>query len=334
MQPSGAMLDPFGSTDRMDPKRRRNISMLYGEQQTSLSNTLRAAMMREGFQDIRVFADGDALAEAVRMLDPDIILTDVDLPGRDPCGMVKEIREGRLGRNPFVPVILTTWDPRESLVRRVVDCGSDDLLIKPLSPNQILVRIGQLVHRRKPFVVTSDYIGPDRRKSREEEGDLPRLRVPNTLRTKALGESDPSEFDETIEAALKQINEQRLKRHSREVSCLVQIVVPAYRAGTADLDTEEHLQRMLAVGEDASKRLRGTRYEHVSEICSTLSFVAERVARDHPAPSEKDLQLLPRLADAMVIGFNPDQDIDRLSRQITESVKAYLTGSGKGARVL
>lgn len=328
------MLDPFGSTDRMDPKRRRNISMLYGEQQTSLSNTLRAAMMREGFQDIRVFADGDALAEAVRMLDPDIILTDVDLPGRDPCRMVKEIREGRLGRNPFVPVILTTWDPRESLVHRVVDCGSDDLLIKPLSPNQILMRIGQLVHRRKPFVVTSDYIGPDRRKSREDEGDLPRLRVPNTLRAKALGESDPSELDETIEAALKQINEQRLKRHSLEVSWLVQIVVPAYRGGTADLDTEDHLQRLLAVGEDASKRLRGTRYEHVSEICSTLSIVAERVARDHPAPSEKDLQLLPRLAEAMVIGFNPAQDIDRLSRQITESVKAYLTGGGRGARAL
>lgn len=326
------MLDPFGRTDRMDPKRRRTISILYGEQQISLSNSLRAAMMREGFQDIRVFSHGDGLLEAVRNLDPDIILTDVDLPGHDPCQMVRDIREGRLGRNPFVPIILTTWNPREVVVQRVVECGSDDLLIKPLSPNQILMRIGQLVHRRKPFIVTSDYIGPDRRRARDDEGDLPRLDVPNTLRAKALGEVERPELKKNIETALTAINEQRLKRHSLEVSFLVQLVVPAYRSGKADAETEDQIQRMLDVGEDSANRLRGTRYEHVSQICDTLLDVAERISQAHPSPSEKDLELLPRLAEAMVVGFNPGEDMDRIAHQITDSVTTYLTGSGNRPR--
>src|SRR3546814_14122110 len=55
------------------------------------------------------------------------------MPGGDACAMVQAIRHNQLGSNPFVPIIFTTWEADADVVRRVVDRGADDPLIKPLS---------------------------------------------------------------------------------------------------------------------------------------------------------------------------------------------------------
>ena len=39
---------------------------------------------------------------------------------------------------------------------------SDDLLLMPVAPAQVMTRIDNLMQGRKPFIVTHDYIGPDR----------------------------------------------------------------------------------------------------------------------------------------------------------------------------
>ena len=72
-------------------------------------------------------------------------------------------------------------------------------------------RINYLAGNRKPFVVTSEYIGPDRRSGRKlKEGeeadpsdDVPRIEVPNTLGAKASGESvDFVELQEMVANAM------------------------------------------------------------------------------------------------------------------------------------
>ena len=80
------------------------------------------------------------------------------------CSTIKELRHNETGRNPFVPVIVTTWEPDRDLVEKIADSGADALLVKPFSPWQLIERIDCLANRRKPFVVTAERIGPDRRK--------------------------------------------------------------------------------------------------------------------------------------------------------------------------
>src|SRR3546814_16454768 len=81
------------------------------------------------------------------------------IPEGDAVALVSDLRHGRLGVNPYLPIILTSWESDMQLVRRVVDAGADDLLVKPLSTRIILDRIETVALHRKPFVVTSDYIG-------------------------------------------------------------------------------------------------------------------------------------------------------------------------------
>src|SRR3546814_3917356 len=63
------------------------------------------------------------------------------MPGGDACEVLHAVRHNKLGKNPFVPVILTSWRPQPDLVRRVVDSGADDFLVKPLSPGKLLQRV-------------------------------------------------------------------------------------------------------------------------------------------------------------------------------------------------
>ena len=323
------MLEPLGKKHGIDPKRRADIKIFYGEPQSGLSTILRTSMRREGFLDVRLFPSLQPMAEAIGEQAPDLVLIDGEIPGGDACGFIKEMREGRVGGNPFVPTIVTSWQGTESRVRKVIDSGSDDLLIKPNSPEQVLLRMGLLAHRRKPFIVTSDYIGPDRRT--EIDPEVPRIVVPNTLQAKALGQPlDERALEKAIRSATREVNEERLKRHATVIAQLVGIVIPAYRKGQADKATLSQTERLLAVAKDAVVRLRGTAFEPVADLCAALQSVAETILRSHPSPGRKELELLPRLAEAIMIGFNPASDA-RVAEEISSSVGQFLQARSPAA---
>jgi len=60
-------------------------------------------------------------------------------------------------------VIGMTWQSEAQLVTRMLDRGIDHLILVPVLPQQVMARITSLIHDRPGFVVTADYVGPDRR---------------------------------------------------------------------------------------------------------------------------------------------------------------------------
>ena len=68
------------------------------------------------------------------------------------------------GYNPFIVIIVTAWEKSTGLINRVVNSGADDLLLRPFSTALLGQRIEAHIERRKGFVITTDYVGPDRRK--------------------------------------------------------------------------------------------------------------------------------------------------------------------------
>jgi len=102
-------------------------------------------------------------------------------------------------------------------VKPTVDASVDDLLASPLSVKALLGWIEGLVKNCKPFLVTTDYIGPDRRCGgrHEASSEIPLFHVPNTLRDKAAGRRvDMTELQIAINSVMFEINEQRLVRNS------------------------------------------------------------------------------------------------------------------------
>lgn len=317
------MLGPIGKTHGIDPKRRQDIKIVYGEPRPGLANLLRACLKREGFADIVSFTSFPPLLKAMREFDPDILLVDAEMPGGDSVELIRDIREGRVGQNPFLPTILTAWNPSAAFAAAVSDSGCDDLLAKPISPDRILERISVLVYARKPFIVTSDYIGPERHT--DDEPGVHRVSVPNTLKAKVDGQPVRSQaMHDAFEGALRSVNEQRLRSQGESIMRLVREILPRYRGGQATDATEQAMERLLARTEDAQDRLAGTPYAAIGDLCATLREVVRAILRDHPEPSRKDLDILPRLAEAIVVGFSDAREAEAVGGQISSSVGSYL----------
>ena len=293
------------------------VSVLLFDRQHGVRRATRSALMGLGFRDIKdtpSFADFERL---VRTGAYDLVISDIEDDEGDVCGLVKNIRHSEIGINPFVVIVLTTWTPAHDLVMRAVESGADDLLGKPLSTGQISGRIAALVRARKRFVVTTDYVGPDRRDGGDRPAEIETIEVPNTL--KAVVEDDPAAAaPAAIQAALETINLQKLHRHGVQIGVLASLLRDN-ASEVAAADQRADLDRLLSVADDLGRRIRGTPYAHIGDLCGALAKIAGSIAAaDQPAG--KDLDLLEQTAMAIRRAFDPDQDSAAITADIAATV--------------
>ncbi len=82
-----------------------------------------------------------------------------------------------------------------------------------------------------------------------------------------------------------------------------------------------HLDRLLYVSEDINRRLEGTRYAHVGELCLSMVNVVRAVRQAPLSPDRKDISLLPALAQAIKCAFEPKENVAELAHDISDTVK-------------
>ena len=153
-----------------------------------IRQAIRIGLNNLGIRDI---AEANGFVAAHKALGDggyDAVILDAQLDGHDTYFLLRELRLGRLGPDPFVVGILLLAAPDHDKLKKAVNSGADDLLLIPFSPDQLAGRLGAFRVRRKPFVVTHDYLGPDRRKSpRPGDGTAVTVTPPNPLAARAAG---------------------------------------------------------------------------------------------------------------------------------------------------
>ncbi|AKJ02082.1 signal transduction histidine kinase [Archangium gephyra] len=91
--------------------------------------------------------DGLAALEAARARPPDLVLTDVMMPGLDGFGLLRELRADERTRN--VPVIVLSARAGEEAHVEGLRAGANDYLVKPFSARELVARVeSQLVRAR------------------------------------------------------------------------------------------------------------------------------------------------------------------------------------------
>ncbi len=140
-----------------------HVAMVLCDPKHDHRRTLRTALIAEGFRNIKDMSELAVMRDITDKTVPDLIVIDLDMPDGSTSEFINDVRSGNLGMNPFIPIIAVTWDANMDSVKPAVDAGVDDLLAAPLSVKALLSRIEGLVKNRKPLVVKSYYIGPDRR---------------------------------------------------------------------------------------------------------------------------------------------------------------------------
>jgi two-component system KDP operon response regulator KdpE len=132
--------------------------------------------------------DGDEALAAIRDTQPDIVVLDLALPGRDGFSVLEELR-----RSSMLPVIVLTARGLEHDKIRGLELGADDYMTKPFSPRELVLRIQTVLRRSVP---------QDRKPGMLERGDL---RIDLAARQVFRGADEirltPTEFNLLVELA-------------------------------------------------------------------------------------------------------------------------------------
>jgi DNA-binding response OmpR family regulator len=174
--------------DELELKRNRAaVSIAMVDENVVLTNTLRSGFKILGYGGIELYRDVASLEVSLYGARFDLIIGDGDINGGKLLDLVRRLRNGEVGRNPFTAIIITSWSREWSMVRRAIDAGADDILANPIFPGRLMDRIKVIIEHRKPFIVTADYTGPDRRRDPSRASTIPAFWPPNSLAEKERG---------------------------------------------------------------------------------------------------------------------------------------------------
>ena len=105
------------------------------------------ALTSTGF-DARGFEDGDAFWNALQTQQPDLVVLDVMLPGKDGVTLLKMMKESKAFCQ--IPVIMATAKGSEYDKIQSLDLGADDYLVKPFGIMEMVSRVKAVLRRCKP----------------------------------------------------------------------------------------------------------------------------------------------------------------------------------------
>ncbi len=128
---------------------RSKVRILVIDDDAALSEMLQMVLRQEGFETVRC-ATGDAALHEFRQSRPDLILLDLNLPGRDGVSVCRDIRA-----ESGVPIIMLTAKSDTADVVAGLEAGADDYVPKPFSAKELIARIRTRLRR-----ISSD-IGTD-----------------------------------------------------------------------------------------------------------------------------------------------------------------------------
>jgi DNA-binding response OmpR family regulator len=279
----------------------------------------RSALYALGFRKIETVSSVKAFADHLRKRPPDLALCEMQNADGDLCGVIQALRQGTEGFNPFIVIIATAWEKTAGLISRVVNSGADDLLLRPFSTAVLQNRIDAHIQRRKGFVVTTDYVGPDRRLDQTRSSNVELFDPPNSLRMKTKERLTPEEAAQRLEFEIKiardVLNSEKLRRDAFQV-CIQWRLMQDQMPGHASYDS--HLKRIADMARSIAKRSRDTAFESASDWCDSILAAIEGL--ELGVDRNASMHLLGHAALTLNHTFHPERPANEQLAEIDATV--------------
>ena len=117
--------------------------ILVVDDEPSSRQGLEKLLLRNGFR-VQSEADGEAALRAAAEFAPDVVVTDLRMPGMDGIELLKQLR----AQDHDVPVIVATAFGEVATAVAAMRAGADDYLTKPLELDELLLAIERAMERR------------------------------------------------------------------------------------------------------------------------------------------------------------------------------------------
>ncbi|MBA3659023.1 MAG: type II/IV secretion system protein [Gemmatimonadales bacterium] len=120
--------------------------VLLVEDEDQLRGVMKDLLEREGYR-VAEARDGAQALDQVDRFAPDIMLLDLNLPGLDGFGVLRQLRSRPATRH--LPVVVLTAKGDEDNEVRVFEAGADDFIAKPFRARALSARLEAVLSRRR-----------------------------------------------------------------------------------------------------------------------------------------------------------------------------------------
>jgi DNA-binding response OmpR family regulator len=298
-----------------DPNYSRASVTLYDPVHVN-QRTTRYALQQLGFRTIDSVSSLSDIKQKLIEEAPHLLMMETSDHEAEVFRMVRAVRAGELSNNPFATIILTSWKRDTAIVREAIGCGADDVIIRPFSTSFAEERIRTLVRGRKPFIVTSDYIGPDRRRDRSRGNGAEPIEAPNMLQ--AIIDDDREALARArawIDEAQRTVDSERLRRLCMRVIIGAEAAAREIKAGRQPVIDLEGFEKGAR---EVRMRMARVRSTEAARVAQALCEVAAEL-RERDGCTEANLALAKELSMAAYVAFAGDDGIERSADEIEKA---------------
>jgi len=245
-----------------------------------------SGLLRNLGYDVEVALSGDEALEMLRTKAPDLMITDILMPGVDGYELCRRLRA-----NPataLLPVILvTSAEPQTERVKGI-EAGADDFLAKPVNWAELFGRMKRLLHVKALQDEIKELNARLEERVRDQVAQLERLSRMKRFFSRAVAE-----------AIVAPGGEELLEPHRREITAVF-LDLRGFTAFTDRADPDEVLELLRAY--------HATLGRTVDEFGGTLEHFAGdgvMIFFNDPIEIDKPAERAIRMALALQRAFNP-----------------------------
>lgn len=128
-------------------------TVYFADDEKNIRDLIFTFLSQEGFE-VKTFENGDMLLAACEDIMPDLVILDIMMPGTDGFSICSMLRK----KNEMLPVIIVS--AKDSPYDRVtgLTLGSDDYLVKPFLPLELVARVRALLRRSQRIIEPASLI--------------------------------------------------------------------------------------------------------------------------------------------------------------------------------
>jgi len=147
-------------------KAMEGLVVLIADSNAYTRRLTRMMLTNLGAKSIYESSDGVAALDAVRTINPDVMILDWDMAILDGREVMRIVRSPGMFPKPNLPIIMLSDRGLRSRVTAAIRLGVHEFLVKPISPKTLQQRLLSIMLNPRPMVRAGNYYIP-----------LPRRRV-------------------------------------------------------------------------------------------------------------------------------------------------------------
>src|SRR5215469_9246347 len=116
-------------------------NILVVDDEPQITRVLKTTLSSQGY-GVRSASDGEEALNEMQAWPPDLIITDLRMPGIDGLELCRRVRV-----DSRIPIIVLSVKGEEAIKVQALDAGADDYVTKPFSVNELLARVRAALRR-------------------------------------------------------------------------------------------------------------------------------------------------------------------------------------------